>query len=291
MKHKLFRSLSRLLLGTAALGSMWTTQAHAFDWSDTSIHYWYGSTFREPGVTDSNGKASDIGKNIVTFNHVDGYKYGTNFFNIDVLMSNSKDPSNNGTSGAQEVYALYRHNLSLNAVTGTKNFALGPLRDISIEAGFDLNTKNTTFAPRKRMLVFGPNFQFDVPGFWNVALLYHYENNYNGIVGQSVHFRGTGMLESAWAIPFNLGGVPVSFEGFADVVAPKGKDGFGESTKTEILFHPKLMVDVGSMIGMKKNVLQAGVGWEYWYNKFGNNHHTVPGALANTLFVEAAVHF
>ncbi len=284
-----FKVMAATLCACAAL--LQAASARAFEWSDTSLHYWYGPTFREPGVTDPDGKASNIGKNVITFTHADGYKYGTNFFNVDALLSNSKDPANGGTSGAQEFYAMYRHNLSLNAVSGTKTFAFGPVRDVSIAAGFDVNTKNTTFAPAKRMLVIGPNFQFDVPGFWNVALLYHYEHNYNGIVGKPVQFRGTAMLESAWKIPFEFAGVPMSFEGFSSVIGPKGKDGFGESTKTEILFHPKLMFDVSRMVGLGKGVLLAGVGWEYWYNKYGTDHQKVPGAISNTPFVEAAVHF
>ncbi len=31
---------------------------------------------------------------------------GSNFFNVDMLMSNSADPSNNGSSGAQGFYAI-----------------------------------------------------------------------------------------------------------------------------------------------------------------------------------------
>ncbi len=73
-----------------------TGTVFAADWSDTSIGIRTGSKFAEPfGV-------NDIKKTIVDFNHVSGYKYGTNFFNIDFLMSDSKDPAGAGsTEGAQ----------------------------------------------------------------------------------------------------------------------------------------------------------------------------------------------
>lgn len=281
----------RTLVPTALLVLLTSAQANAFTWSDTSLHYAYGGNFREPGVTDPNGRAAEIKKQIVSFSHSDGYTYGTNFLNVDVLMSDRSDPVNNGTAGATEIYATYRHQLSLNAVTGSDVFKRGPLRDLSIAAGFDLNTKNTAFAPAKRMFVLGPTFQFDVPGFWNVSLLFRTERNYNGIVGQTVHFRNTAMMETAWSIPFRLSGALLHFEGFANVVAPKGPDGFGTQTKTEILMHPKIMLDVGHWLSLKARTLEAGVGWEYWYNKFGSDHNRVPGAIQSTAFVEAAVHF
>lgn len=289
MKTRLPRALAGTLGALACALQMGA--AFAFEWSDTSIHYWYGPYFREPGVTGNDGRAADIGKNIISLTHADGYRYGTNFFNVDMLMSNGADPSNNGSSGAQEFYAVYRHNLSLNAVAGKDSFAFGPVRDVSIAAGFDLNTKNTAFAPRKRMLVLGPNFQFDVPGFLNVALLYRYEQNYNGIVGKSVSFRSTAMLESSWRINFQAGGIPLSFEGYGSLTGPKGNDGFGQGTKTEFLFHPKLMVDVGALAGARKQTFQVGLGWEYWHNKFGADHTKVAGAIQSTPFIEAAVHF
>src|SRR6185369_7634954 len=87
--------------------------AAAADWSDTSIGWRYGTDFREPF------NPSDIKKNIFNLTHVSGYKYGTNFFNADILLSDSKDPSNPAsTEGAQEVYVVYRHTLSLNKVSG-----------------------------------------------------------------------------------------------------------------------------------------------------------------------------
>ena len=49
----------------------------AFEWSDNFIGYRTGTTYREPV------NSKDISKDILQFQHVDGYKYGTNFVNID----------------------------------------------------------------------------------------------------------------------------------------------------------------------------------------------------------------
>jgi hypothetical protein len=70
------RILGAAIAVAAACGSM---TAGAADWSDTSIGYRYGTRFAEPyGRTD-------IQKNIYSLTHVSGYKYGTNFFNADLL--------------------------------------------------------------------------------------------------------------------------------------------------------------------------------------------------------------
>jgi hypothetical protein len=274
----------------AVLATLATSPAHAFDWSDTSLGWSYGPDYHEPSLTDHNGNAQDIGKNTISFTHIDGYKYGTNFFNVDMLLSNSADPANNSNSGATEFYAIYRHNLSMNAVTGSQAFALGPLKDLALDAGFILGSKNNAFASNKRAIVVGPNLIFNVPGHFDVALLYYKENNNNGIAGTAVNFRGTWSIESAWGIPFHVGSLPLSLEGFLDVVGPKGKDGFNADTKTEVLFRPKLMFDLGALAG-HKNLVRVGFGWEYWMNKYGTDHRGVKGALQSTPFVTADIHF
>lgn len=259
--------------------------AAAAQWQDNAIGYRWGATFREPGVVDADGKAKDVAKSILSFTHVDGYELGGNFLGIDYLISNDADPSVGGAQGAAELYAVYRTDLSLNKVTGTETFKFGPIRDLSLQAGVDLNTKNTSFASRKIMPVLGAVVAFEVPGFLNVGLLGAREFNQNGVVHKQVTFDPTLIVSTSWGIPIG----PATFGGFGNLILPKGKDGFGAETKTELLLHPKLLLDVGQFWGWKKAV-EVGVGYEYWLNKFGNDHDKVKGSLANTPFVELALH-
>ena len=241
--------------------SLHGTQTAASDWSDTFIGYRYGMQYREPA------NPNDITKSIVTVQHVSGYKYGTHFFNLDILLSNNKDPAAGGGGGAAEAYFVYRHDLSLSAVSGHP-IKFRPVRDVGITAGFDLNTKNDAFGSRKFKFAVGPTLQFDVPGFFNASLLYQTEHNRNGIVGKNVAFDGTYDLNLAWGIPFSLG-LPAKFKGFADYIGAKGIDGFGNKTKQETLIETALMWDAGSIAG-KKDTFYAGIGYQYWHNKFGN---------------------
>jgi len=254
------------------------TSVQAADWSDNSISYLYGTRFAEPGINGS------IIKNIAEFTHVDGYKYGSNFLDVQTLFSHSNDPADGGDNGATEVYAVYRHQLSLNKVSG-HDYKWGPVRDWSLSAGGDWNTKNTAFAPAKRMLVIGPTINFDVPGFWDFSVMYRYESNHNGLAfaqEHDVHFDDTYYLETSWGIPFQLGSIPFKFKGFANFVPAKGKDGFGNDTVSETLVHSALLVDVGQLTFGKKDTFFAGVAYEYWKNKFGNNSADTPGTEANT---------
>ncbi len=265
------------ILGVA---SMMGANASAADWSDTSMGISYGSRYEEPGI---NG---DIAKTVFNLAHVSGYKYGTNFFNVEFLKSNQVDPSSGAgnTDGAIEVYAVYRHQLSMAAATG-RSMAFGPVKDVGLTAGIDLGTKNTGFGSRPIKTVLGPSLDFAVDnGFFNVGLFWYHETNNNGIVGRSVNFDSTYQLSSAWSKGFELG-LPAKFTGYLTHTGPKGKNGFGVETTSSTVAHAMLMFDVGSLAGKKGNVY-AGFGVDHFTNKYGEKgvHQTTP-------VVQLEVHF
>jgi hypothetical protein len=84
----------------AGLALTVSIEAHAFDFSATSIGYWYGWQFKEPGT--DNGK--DILQHNVYLSHADGYEYGTNFFNLNFTKWGPGNPANNSNTGASEFY-------------------------------------------------------------------------------------------------------------------------------------------------------------------------------------------
>jgi nucleoside-specific outer membrane channel protein Tsx len=262
--------------------------AQAADWSDTSIGYRYGTTFAEPFNNQ------DISKNILNLTHVSGYKYGTNFFNIDLLMSDDKDPSSaTSKNGAQEAYIVYRHTLDLEKIAGTP-FKFGPVKDVGITFGFDWNTKTDAgYNSKKRMLVAGPTLMLDVPGFLNVSLLALWESNapYNTFTGVATPRYGYdthAMLTAAWGIP--IGKLPLSFEGFANFIAAKGRDEFGGQTAPETNIDMQIMYDLGS-VGAKG--FKLGFEYQYWKNKFGNDASgpAGKGAFAHTPMIRMEYHF
>jgi nucleoside-specific outer membrane channel protein Tsx len=284
--HKFKRTVAFAVLAACGFA------AQAADWSDTSIGYRYGTKYREPFNT------SDITKDILNLTHVSGYKYGTNFFNVDLLLSNKKDsPTDFVTSvpteasAGQEVYVVYRNTLDLSKVTGS-SYKFGPVRDVGITAGFDFNTKSGDgYESKKRMLVAGPTLMIDVPGFLNVSLLALWESNAPVFHPQRYTYDTHAMLTAAWGIP--IGSLPLSFEGFANFIASKGKDESGNQTAAETNIDMQIMYDLGAGMGGAKNTFKVGLEYQYWKNKFGNDHNLFndSGAFAKTPMIRAEYHF
>ncbi len=283
------KTLPRISMAAALLAVC--SAGQAADWSDTYIGYRTGSKFAEPFGSN------DIHKDIVNFSHVSGYKYGTNFFNVDLLKSDEKDPAGAGsTNGAHEVYIVYRNTVDLEKAAGLAA-KFGPVRGMGVTFGFDANAKTDAgYNSKKRMLVVGPTLFFDVPGFLNLSLLLLKESNapYNTFTSTSTpryNYKTHPMLTAAWGIPLSKD-IPISFEGFANYIASKGKDEFGGDTAPETNIDMQIMYDVSSHWGAKGQ-FKVGLEYQYWKNKFGNNHNgpAGDGAFAKTPMLRAEYHF
>jgi len=280
----------------------WPEGAQAADFSDTAIGYRYGTQYREPFDPD------DIGKHIVSLTHASAYKYGSNFFDVDLLKSDAHDPASGGGGGAHEAYTTFRTTLSLSKTLSVRTNH-GAIRDVGITGGFDFNAKDDQFSARVFKLSLGPKVSFNVPGFFDVAIVWRSERNHNwfatppGFGGAGcmpsasqacnpdVHFKDTAALEAAWMIPFALGW-PAKFQGFLEYAGAKGRDGTGAETAPETLLEMALLWDVGSPMG-HKGAIFAGLDYQYWKNKFGSDASKDPtgGSTARVPQVELEWHF
>lgn len=263
-----------------------------FTFYDTQVSYRFAPTAAEPGIPSSKSRPPvDIQKNIFAITHANSWAYGSNFINVDVLKSGIEDPVKGGGDGATEVYALYRGILSGNALTATKAFSFGPIRDLRLGFGGDLNSKNTNFAAQKRLLVVGPNIAFDLPGgFLNLGINYSQEDNHNGVTNRHVAFDPAFEMELTYSIPLTFTGLPLTLAGFDNFIGPKGRDGFNRQTKTEILSRTNLVLDIGKLAFNTPNTVDVFVGYQYWYNKFGNDHRIVAGSIESTVLLGVAIH-
>jgi hypothetical protein len=293
------KKIALVALAAAAVG------VQAAEWSDTSISLTHGSKFAEPYLSNS------ISKNIVGLNHVSGYKYGTNFFNVDMLMSNGADPAYHTPGGAnrdfskstaQEVYVIYRNTLDLGKLTG-KSFKTTGVRGLGFTGGFDFNTKaDSGYNSKKQMVVLGPTAFIDVPaGFLNVSLLQAWESNagygwnastgaYQGYDRKS--YTPHPILSANWGIPFTAI-VPLEFQGVANYIASKGELENGHASTKETFIDLRLMYDMSGAVGAAPKTLKVGAGYQYWKNKFGNSYtgFAGQGAFAKTPTVRAEYHF
>ncbi len=257
--------------------------------SSTSIGWRYGTQFAEPFNT------RDIKKNIFNLTHVSGYTCGTNFFNVDALFSDGADPKNARSSeGTQEAYIVYRHTFDLNKITGA-DLKFGPVRGVGFTLGFDVNAKNDVgYNSARRMIVAGPTLKFNVSGFLDVSLLQLWESNAPCNTSNTptscvarYSYDPHPMLSVVWGIP--VGSLPLSFEGYANFIAAKGRNEFGAETAAETNIDMMLMLDVGAATGYRKGVFKVGLEYQYWKNKFGNNASGLAGsgAFAKTPMIRA----
>ena len=273
--------MKRLLMLAAAALAITGGQAKAQGFSDTWLGLRDVLTASNPGA-EKGGR--DVNKVVTNFGHFDAGAYGSNFVNLDILLSNPNEPAANSTGGSTEFYFVYRGQLSLDQFGMTTKF--GPLRAITLEAGGDLEGENNAFGADKKAIVAGPNFQFDVPGFLNIGVHAYHEWNHNGFSscpsncgkGGPVEFDTTAEFEIVWLFPLTFTGLPLDFRGFTNVVLPKGKDGFGGQTKVEVLARPAIYLDLGQVIAGKPHKVFAFLQVELWENKFGNDHTKVSGA-------------
>jgi nucleoside-specific outer membrane channel protein Tsx len=285
MKNTTLLAAGATLLLTCAFAS-------AADWSDTSISWRYGTRFAEPFNPEH------ITKHIFALTHASGYKYGSNFFNVDLLQSDKSDPASlTQSEGAQEAYIVYRNTVDIGALRGTE-MRYGPVKGVGATFGFDWNTKNDVgYNSRKRMLVAGPTLMWDVPGFLNTSLLVLRESNApSGAFAPIANVNGRytydthAALSVTWGIPV---AERVSFEGYGLFIAAKGEDEVGNGTGAETNIDMALMYDLGSQFGQPKNRFRVGVEYQFWNNKFGNTRTTTGGRgqRASTPMVRAEYHF
>jgi nucleoside-specific outer membrane channel protein Tsx len=280
--------LRQVLLAIAI--ALLAVQSHAWaqgNFNDTSLGVRDGPWISNPG----GGKGSrDVNKIIVNLGYFGVWDYGSNFANVDVLFSNANEPAYNSPGGSTEFYAVYRGQLSPDKIFGL-NTKFGPIQAINFEFGGDAESENTQFAPDKKLLIAGPNFHFDLnPGFLTVGVHVSKEWNNNGIAGRSVSFAATPEFEFVWLYPLTFTGLPLDIRGFLNVVMPKGQDGFGGNTYTEILTRPQLQLDIGKMIFNKPHKPDLYLAVEFWQHKFGNSSQ-LSGSTEVSPVIGMEVHF
>jgi hypothetical protein len=281
--------------------------------NDNSVSFAYVFAGTSPFVTDHTAK------DVVTFTHFDVWKYGTNFFNIDLLRSNLKDPSNpcglpgfpaTGCEGTTEIYGLFRSTLGWKELFGLQFGSF--LTNISFKVGGDANSVNNANAAAKKDVVGGLQFNFALPygATFQVSPLLYAEKNHSGFITVSslttdgsttgtVYFRDTYRFEGTLNVPLGPKGTPLSFSSAFAVNGPKGLcpagDCFAVSvpTKTETFTIQKLNLDIGQWAYNAPGVFSVWIAYVYWHNKFGIDHtlDLTGGSIESTAVLGATAKF
>ncbi len=204
------------------------------EWTSSNIQVLYGGDF----IFAEEGRAT------VTVEHSHGWKYGKNFFFVDMY-------NNNGFEIYAEVYSY----LSLKKMMGS-DVSLGPIKDFSLAGGVNVSNR-----PAER------NFQAYLVGIsFDLANQYfdYLQLDVMAYKDDGVHSWGV-QYTPVWSFPFTLGPTKFKFRGFIDI-KDANTNRHGNVT---MLAQPQLLLDVGDLAGWKSDTLYIGTEFSYWLNKFG----------------------
>lgn len=224
----------------------------AADWSTTEVQLQIGSLENaySTGKTDTR---------ILTFQHASGWKYGDNFFFIDLIETEDDNI---------DLYGEWYPNFSFGKIAGKESF-IGPLRDIGLLLGINFGAD-----PNVLKYLPGIRLSWDVPGFafLNTDFTAYIEgknDNGSGVPEEDDSW----MFDVNWALPFKISSLSFSFEGHIEYIAErKVKSGpfSGSTVEAWILAQPQLRLDIGELIFKAPNHLFAGIEYQYWMNKLGD---------------------
>lgn len=222
--------------------------------SDNGFSSWdmqllWGDSFREPGVSGG------VTKGTGTLENSSSWRWGSSYFFVDYLKSNSKDQN------ASEVYGEWYPSASISKVTGA-DFTLRPvLKDVLITAGFNAGTKNTGAAP----FVFLPGLTFDlkIPGFqfFSLGTYAYIDHGRMGSQGNGCNTT-TYQITPSWSLPFHISRARFRFDGFVDYIGSHGQ------CEHQIVSQPTIKLDIGNFSGRPDKLL-VGLEWGLWRNKYG----------------------
>lgn len=239
--------LSRRIIASALTFAV-SIGAQAADWYMTNFQYLGGNGHRVPIANNLPGDH----RNVLTFEHANGWKYGDNFIWYDITNPNRKGPNGLGT----DVYTEISPRLSFSKISG-KKIGMGPLTDVLAAFTLEAGDRSTS-----RGYLWGIGTDWSVPYFKIFQA--------NLYARKLADIDGTGtQLTVVWLAPFTLGPVKFEFSGFFDWIPSNFGDvnTTGEKFK---YFHtsPQLLVDLGHFL-KKPDTLFVGVEYDYWNNKFG----------------------
>jgi nucleoside-specific outer membrane channel protein Tsx len=244
-----------------------TGSASALEWSATEVELLYSEHFREPF------NPNDVTKQIVSLQHASGYRLGRNFMFVDVAKSGNQELDlSNRPESPSEIYGEAYTTLSLSRLTGL-DLAAGPFKDIGLTVGINIGNKDSQLHPKPKVYLAGVTVDLAVPrGFFNIDVQGYWDHGCFDGIASCPNYRSTYQITPAWSLPFKLGSVEGEFTGFIDFIGARGA-----GTVRQVLSQPQLRFDIGKPLLGQKGQLYAGIEYQYWHNKFGNQsvneHH------------------
>lgn len=231
-----------LLAGCCALSS----NGLAADWSSNEVVFVHGKVL-DPFL----GK--DISKTIVTFQHASSWKYGSNFYFIDHVTTDDR----------QDFYGEWYPFFSSNKIFGIEYSGL--IRDTGLVLGFNAGPEGD-----EDVLKYLPGLQidFNIDGFnfVGLALTAYIDKTSNPANEEDDSY----MIDLFWQRPFTIGNQLFSFEGHGEYIGERDHAN-GNELKAHALIQPQIRWDAGKTLFGEENLVQLGIEWQHWTNKYGTD--------------------
>ena len=255
---------SRFLPALAALvllGSV-CLPAHAGSalFGTTNIQYLYGTRYADFNDTFTDFEESDEAS-VITLEHFDAWKYGDNFFFVDITNGDREgDDFATQSHGFGQFYAELSPRLSFGKIFG-KKLEFGPIVDLLFTSTLEIPSEGV-----EQTYLYGLAADLKIPGFQFFQ--------FNGYVrdAQSSALQTGQQITLAWGAPFKLGKLDFVFEGFFDYAWGEDPNSKGKAAgvkyQDNIITAPRLLIDVGALFG-SPGVVQAGCEYQIWRNKYG----------------------
>lgn len=247
MRPRLRLSAREARLGGVLIALLWCASGQAAEWSNTEVHLQIGD-LDVPSFAGG-GSAEHV---IYTLQHASGWKYGDNFFFLDVL--DSKRPGFQDFDLYSELYA----NFSLRKISG-QAFRAGPISDIGLLGGF-----NWAADANVRKYVAGIRLALDLEGFAfaNLDLATLIDDSEGLASGGAPAEDDTVLVDFNFARPFKIGEADFSIEGHIEYVGERTNE-LGGSVESWILAQPQLQWHLNERIAI-------GIEYQFWMNKLGD---------------------
>ena len=215
--------------------------------AQTEVHFQYGN-ITNPFAETSTGTA------VVTIQHASFWRFGDNFFFIDVTEDGGSDGFND-----KDAYGEWYSNFSLGKLGG-RDLGFGPFADFGLFAGIAMGMDANVL-----QWLPGARIAWNLPGFifLNTDFMLAVDGT-DGLDGGSPPEQDSRFgIDINGLLPFQLGSQSFSISGHAEYFVATTNE-LGGEVPGSILAQPQLRWDIGG-----QNGLFVGIEYQYWSNKLG----------------------
>lgn len=230
-----------------------TGAADAAIWQSTNVQLLYGWDYTDTAPASMGGFPIDSeDKVIMTLEHADGWKYGDNFFFVDV-----NDPWQ-ASGGGDRFYGEFSPRISPSTILTGAPISFGPVKDVMVASTFEMGENTHAW-------LIGVGLPLDLPGFAFADINVYARRSYSDFANAWSTVGGQVTID--WLYPFQIGGTKWQFTGFFDYAF--GENGGSNYKTNNIITEPQLLLDLGDLLFDTPDQLHAGIEYSIWRNKFG----------------------